>query len=254
MIVRALFVSDVHIWRSDARPDRLWRLLDAMRPSKLYLVGDLFDRWVAPNAGLGSVVRTLSRLREAVSGGVCYPIGNHDAEIPAMLGLCRLPGRSALTGVEIARETIHQTEAGDEYLVMHGDRFDAWMKYGSLSIVAARLANWFRRKHWSLAAYLMDRGERAASDLAAFENAARGRARRRKLAGIVCGHTHYAQSTTETQRHGEQQFAGLTESAVLSDLRASVVNPVQYWNCGTLLGDRPTYIVEQDGALHLRRL
>jgi UDP-2,3-diacylglucosamine pyrophosphatase LpxH len=145
------------------------------------------------------VLRTI--LGKAKGGSrVIYVPGNHDAELREFCG-------SVFGNLEIRRKFVHETAAGESLLVVHGDEFDAAVKFSpwlaklgaSAYDFTLRLnlyVNTLRRlcgfPYWSLAAWLKTRIANARDYIEAFERTAAEAARRRGVDGIVCGHIHRA--------------------------------------------------------------
>lgn len=84
----AVFVSDLHIRGSqDPKCTRFERFLDRLmleKPEHLFLVGDIFDLWVADRAYfLDTYSTVIERLRALISAGiqVHYFEGNHDLDL-----------------------------------------------------------------------------------------------------------------------------------------------------------------------------
>jgi UDP-2,3-diacylglucosamine pyrophosphatase LpxH len=142
-------------------------------------------------------------LRQVVAkarGGtrVVYVPGNHDE-------LARCLGGSLLAGVEVHEECMHVTRDGRRMLVMHGDAFDAAVRFSpalkligcalyGLVLLANRPVNWLRMlvglPRWSLVHWLKNRVGNAMTYVHRFEQAAAAAAAARGVDGIVCGHIH----------------------------------------------------------------
>jgi UDP-2,3-diacylglucosamine pyrophosphatase LpxH len=202
--LRSVFISDVHLGTRGCRADQLLEFLKSVDVDYLFLVGDIVDLWAMRRSFFwpqqhNDVLRTI--LGKAKGGSrVIYVPGNHDAELREFCG-------SVFGNLEIRRKFVHETAAGESLLVVHGDEFDAAVKFSpwlaklgaSAYDFTLRLnlyVNTLRRlcgfPYWSLAAWLKTRIANARDYIEAFERTAAEAARRRGVDGIVCGHIHRA--------------------------------------------------------------
>lgn len=203
--VRALFLSDVHL---GMRASRVIELIDFLRwheAEVIYLVGDIVDgwrlrkSWYWPQAHNDVVQKILRRARKGAH--VIYIPGNHDEAAREYVGL-------QFGGVQVMDEAVHVGADGRRYLVIHGDQFDAVVKYAKwLALVGDHAYvillnvntafNWARRKlgftYWSVSAYLKHKAKSAVEYIGKYEEALAEEARRREVDGIICGHIHNAE-------------------------------------------------------------
>lgn len=120
---RALFVSDIHI-KSAADPNcRLFdRFLDRclnIRPDILFLVGDIFDLWIADRKYfVEEYAQTIRRIRELRGSGVevYYFEGNHDLDLKAFW--------AEQVGVKVFENAAYFDLLGRTVRVEHGDEMD----------------------------------------------------------------------------------------------------------------------------------
>ena len=120
---RALFVSDIHISApDDPRARAFGAFLDhclKTRPTHLFLVGDIFDLWIADRAYfVGRYAELIDRVKRLVEGGceVHYFEGNHD------LDLARFWRDELKVHVHDRPQTF--ALAGRRVRVEHGDQMD----------------------------------------------------------------------------------------------------------------------------------
>jgi UDP-2,3-diacylglucosamine pyrophosphatase LpxH len=107
----------------------------------------------------------------------------------------------------IKKEVVHVTADGRRFLVMHGDQFDAVVKFSPiLAIIGTKLYNWLlwnnrivnliRRKmgfsHWSLASFMKHKVKNAVHYISKFETVVACKAARRGVDGSICGHMQAA--------------------------------------------------------------
>ncbi|MFM2044432.1 MAG: hypothetical protein RLY86_3008 [Pseudomonadota bacterium] len=202
---RSIWLSDIHLGTRGCQADILLDFLRHNESDHLYLVGDIVDGWRLKKAwywpqGHNDVVQKI--LRRARKGTKVFLIpGNHDEAFREFVGL-------QFGGVTILEDTVHVTADGKRFLVIHGDQFDAvvkyakWLAYVGDSAYVALLAintgfNWARRKlgfpYWSISAYLKHRTKKAVEFIGNFETALADEARRRQVDGVICGHIHHAE-------------------------------------------------------------
>lgn len=203
---RALFISDVHLGTRWAQACKLLDFLAQARADTIYLVGDIIDFWrirrgiIWPESH-GAVLREILRIANAGTRVVFIP-GNHDDGLRAYCG-------TRFGTIEIERDAVHVTAAGQRYLVTHGDEYDVVVNHARwLALVGDRsyalaLAintpfNWVRGKlgfdYWSLSAYLKHRVKACVGRAGNFECSLVAAAARHAASGVICGHIHRATS------------------------------------------------------------
>jgi UDP-2,3-diacylglucosamine pyrophosphatase LpxH len=201
---RTIFISDTHLGTRGCKADALADFLAHNNCRTLYLVGDIVDgwrlkhRWFWPDAHN----RVLEEILHKIDTGtrVIYVPGNHDEVLRDYCG-------REIAGVELMRETVHETADGRRLLVLHGDQFDGVIAYArwlaflgdwaytralELNEVCAAIRKAFGLPYWSLSAYLKNKVKNAVEYICRFENAIVEEARTRGLDGVVCGHIHHA--------------------------------------------------------------
>lgn len=202
---RAIWLSDIHLGTRGCQADMLLDFLKHTESDVLYLVGDIVDgwrlkkSWYWPQAHNDVVQKILRRARK---GAQVFMIpGNHDEAFRDYIGL-------QFGGVTILEDTIHTAADGKRYLVIHGDQFDAVVRYAKwLAFVGDTaytfllwlntLLNKARRRlgfpYWSLSAYLKHKTKKAVEFIGDYETALTDEARRRQVDGVICGHIHHAE-------------------------------------------------------------
>src|ERR1700752_1546187 len=119
-IPRTIFISDTHLGTRGCKAEALADFLAHNNCRTLYLVGDIVDgwrlkhRWFWPDAHNKVLEEILHKIDTGTR--VIYVPGNHDE---VLRDYC---GRES-AGVELIRETIHETADGRRLLVLHGDQF-----------------------------------------------------------------------------------------------------------------------------------
>lgn len=202
---RSIWISDVHLGTRGCQADFLLDFMKHNESEYLYLVGDIVDGWRLrkgwywPQPHNDVVQKILRRARKGAK--VFYVPGNHDEAAREFIGL-------QFGGVQVVEEIIHTTADGRRFLVIHGDQFDAVVKYAKwLALIGDQAYvillnvntafNWVRRKmgftYWSVSAYLKHKAKSAVEYIGKYEAALAEEARRREVDGIICGHIHHAE-------------------------------------------------------------
>lgn len=200
--VRTAFLSDLHLGARECQAAEIASFLNTVQMERLYLVGDVVDLWSMRRgiywpASHHEVLRLI--LEKARNGTrVIYVPGNHD-------DLARAFCSSIVAGIEVHDEYVHTTRRGQRLLVIHGDAFDAAVRFSPLLkatgsalytvvLYAGMYLNFVRqlmgKPHWSLATWIKSRVGNAMEYVQRFELAAAGAAVARGLDGVVCGHIH----------------------------------------------------------------
>jgi len=202
---RTIWISDIHLGTRGCKAEFLLDFLRETESETLYLVGDIVDGWRLKRSWYwpqlhNDVVQKL--LRKARKGTrVVYIPGNHDELLRRFLEI-------NIGQIEVVSEAVHVTADGRKLLVLHGDEFDAIVRYArwlaflgdwayNLALAANYWINVLRRRlglsYWSLSAYLKQRVKNAVEYISRFERAVAEAAAKRGADGVVCGHIHHAE-------------------------------------------------------------
>jgi UDP-2,3-diacylglucosamine pyrophosphatase LpxH len=187
------------------KAELLLEFLDQTNPEQLFLVGDIFDGWRLIRSWYWKPTHSaiIQRILAMARAGtkVVYIPGNHDEMMRDYEGV-------HLAGVEVVNEYMYDSADGRRFLVIHGDQFDAIVRYAKwLALVgdwAYQIAiwanNWVSRirgklgfPYWSLSKYLKHKVKNAVEYISSFETALATEARRRGADGVICGHIHHAE-------------------------------------------------------------
>jgi UDP-2,3-diacylglucosamine pyrophosphatase LpxH len=199
---KTIFISDVHLGMPDCKAAQASHFIRNCLCEKLVLNGDIIDAWHLRrlggwNKGHTHFLRTVLRKMEKESTQIIYLRGNHDDILDRFIPI-------QFDGFQITDEHIHHTAQGD-YLVVHGDGFDAvttnhaWLaQLGGLGYNALlrvnRTYNWYRRlrgkESFSLSAWVKHKVKSAVSFVGKYEEQLQNLARQRHCKGIICGHIH----------------------------------------------------------------
>ncbi|WP_027285302.1 UDP-2,3-diacylglucosamine diphosphatase [Rubritepida flocculans] len=237
MVVRSVFLSDIHLGTRGSRSDMLLDFLSRVRCERLYLVGDVVDGWRLRKSWywhpeFDAVIRAVLDLAQNGTEVIYIP-GNHDEMFRDWLGL-------EIQGVKLVREAEHLAADGRRFLVLHGDEFDGVIRYAKFlaylgdwaydtALVLNRWFNLARRRlglpYWSLSQWLKRQVKEAVKAIDRFETALAGEARRRGYDGVICGHIHHAEMR--------------------------MVNGVMYMNDGDWVESCTALLEHQDGRFEL---
>ncbi len=199
---KTVFISDVHLGMPDCKAAQASHFIRNCLCEKLVLNGDIIDAWHLRRLGGWNkahtgFLRTVLRKMEKENTSIIYLRGNHDDVLDRFIPI-------QLENFLITDEHIHKTAQGD-YLVVHGDGFDAvttnhaWLaKLGGLGYNALlrinRIYNGYRRlrgkESFSLSAWVKHKVKSAVSFVGKYEEQLQNLARQRKCKGIICGHIH----------------------------------------------------------------
>jgi len=197
-----IFLSDIHLGTRGCKAEEVIEFLKATRCRKLVLNGDIVDGWALRSGGKWlpshtKLVRTVLKKMEKQDTEVIYLRGNHDDILERFLPI-------NFGNLRIVDEYIHETPAGD-YLVVHGDGFDAvttdhkWVaKLGAaaydLLLQVNRLYNKWRavrgKEYFSLSKKIKAKVKSAVSFVGRYEEQLKELAVVKGCQGIICGHIH----------------------------------------------------------------
>lgn len=201
---RTLILSDVHLGTPDCKIHEVNHILKHVRCEKLILNGDIIDGWRLRRSGHWTkdhsrFVRLILKMIEKKDTEVIYLRGNHDDILSRFLPLM-------FGNLRIVEEHVHHTLQGD-YLVLHGDIFDAvTMKMPVISHLGDlgykwllrinraynRYRSWRGREYFSLSKAIKARVKSAVNFVSKFESHLAERARKFGCRGVICGHIHTA--------------------------------------------------------------
>ncbi|MEM9281030.1 MAG: UDP-2,3-diacylglucosamine diphosphatase [Verrucomicrobiota bacterium] len=197
-----VFLSDIHLGSRNSKASEVITFLKTLRCKTLVLNGDIVDAWALNGSGKWlpehtRFVRTVLKKMEKQGTHVIYLRGNHDDILERFLPV-------SFGNLVIEEEYVHKTPKGD-YLVVHGDGFDAvttnhkWVAvagavgYDALLKINRIYNKWrtFRGKpHYSLSKTVKARVKSAVSFVGRYEDQLKELARIRHCRGIICGHIH----------------------------------------------------------------
>ena len=234
---RSVFISDLHLGTPGCKAECLLDFLHHVESEYLYLVGDIVDgwrlkkRWFWPEHHEQILHSLLARASRGTR--VVYLPGNHDEALRKLIGC-------TLGGVRILHDAIHETADGRRLLVIHGDVFDGvctdvrWLaRLGSLAYETTltvnngfnRVRRWLGLGYWPLSAFLKAQVKAAVNFVERYEHSLAAEARRRAVAGVVCGHVHKPEIRT--------------------------IEGVQYYNDGDWVESCSALVEHWDGRLEL---
>ncbi|MCC5790802.1 MAG: UDP-2,3-diacylglucosamine diphosphatase [Opitutales bacterium] len=200
--LKTLILSDVHLGTVDCKISEVNHLLKNVKCERLILNGDIIDGWRLQRSGgwtkeHSRFVRLILKMIEKKDTEVIYLRGNHDDILTRFLPL-------AFGNLRIVEEYIHQTAKGN-YLVLHGDIFDAvTMKMPFISHLGDlgykwllrlnrlynRFRSWRGKEYFSLSKVIKARVKSAVSFVSKYEDHLVTRARKKDCVGVICGHIH----------------------------------------------------------------
>jgi len=201
---RTIFISDTHLGTRGCKADLLCDFLKHNTCDELYLVGDIIDGWRIkrgwywPQSHTNVIRRILTAAKRDTR--VYYILGNHDEDLRKFVPFDISFGRIA-----ISNKRTHVGATGKQYLVVHGDQFDAVMQknkwlmhigdslYNTLLSVNSKLnrvRGWLGLDYWSLSQYLKSKTKHALNFIYGFEEHLAMYCRKKGFDGVICGHIH----------------------------------------------------------------
>jgi UDP-2,3-diacylglucosamine pyrophosphatase LpxH len=211
---RTLFISDIHLGSKAAKAEFLIDFLKHHEAETIYLVGDIVDGWRLSRSwhwpqSHNDVVQKL--LRKARKGSrMIYIAGNHDEFLRPFQG-------THFGGIVVADRAMHKMADGRNFLVIHGDQFDAivhnvrWLAYlgdraYDFAITVNRIVHRVRRlfgmPYWSFSSWAKVKVKKAVNFISHFQKIVVEEARRVEVDGVICGHIHHA----AIERMGEIEY------------------------------------------------
>jgi len=139
---RSIFLSDVHMGTLSSCASELAQfLIHTVNTKYIYLVGDIFEEHIPRPVVAASDELFLQKLMRAARKGakVIGIPGNHDTFLRKYARLLHIHN------FIILEEAAHRTIDGRHFLVIHGDQFDALMRWPWLTVLGTRLYEWLCR-------------------------------------------------------------------------------------------------------------
>jgi UDP-2,3-diacylglucosamine pyrophosphatase LpxH len=200
--VRSLFLSDIHLGNPGCQAGWLAEFLQAYVAERIFLIGDIIDlEYLERNVYWHAThTEVLRRMLGAARRGtqVTYIPGNHDDRLRAFCG-------RRLGGIRVERMVVHESAAGERFLLLHGDEFDGLLGGGGrLARVGAfayrnvirlntrvnRLGNRLGLGYAPLASFLKHRFGSARNYMDRFRDTVALTAEGCGVSGVICGHIH----------------------------------------------------------------
>lgn len=228
-----MIVSDLHLGSPNCQAELFMDVLKREQFDRLVLNGDTLNnlnlrKLDGRHWEVVTVLRDLARSRELI-----LVRGNHDhddhfggnGQANGALGpRCVLP---ALLGVAMVEE--YKLEVGARsYLILHGVRFDPTLNYPVVTDVADQCYQLTQKLNKKLAKWLKKKSKRWGGVLEWVRSQSIAHARRNGYAGVVTGHTHFADDVHEDDIH--------------------------YLNSGCWTEPASTFIVAEGNEIHLRHV
>jgi len=185
-----LIVSDIHLGSPNCRADQLALLLEG-EFDRLVLNGDTVNslnlkKFSRAHWQLLDRLRQIARRRELV-----LVRGNHDVIAPSADGFGSFDVLATLLGVEL-REDFPLEVGGQRYLVLHGDQFDPTLHWPIITDVAEWSYQAAQKLTLNGAKWLKHKAKLLGGVVEFVKRSSARYARDRGCAGVVTGHTHFA--------------------------------------------------------------
>lgn len=207
MHYKSIFISDIHLGTKGCQADALCEFFKNNTCDNLFLVGDIIDgwrlkqSWYFPQSHANVIRRILTTSKRSTM--VYYILGNHDEAFRKFL-----PFDIAVGNIQMLDRFDYQAVNGKQYLVIHGDFFDAlmldkkWLMH--IGDTAYNFMIWFNTHfntvrrwlgldYWSLSKWLKDNTKQAVSYINNYETYIADYCKEHGYDGVVCGHIHHAE-------------------------------------------------------------
>jgi UDP-2,3-diacylglucosamine pyrophosphatase LpxH len=203
---RTIWISDLHLGSAQCQADVLLDFLKYNDSEKLYLVGDIIDFWSLskkmywPRKHNTVIQKVLRKARHGTQ--IIYVPGNHDDNI-------RDYDNYVFGDIVVKNQDVHTTSDGKQFLIVHGDEYDAIAQYhqwiAKLGSVGYDFLLWINRilrpirrglgiqSHFSLAGYVKFKVKNIVQFISEYENSIVSTLRDKELDGVICGHIHHAE-------------------------------------------------------------
>jgi UDP-2,3-diacylglucosamine pyrophosphatase LpxH len=234
---RTVWLSDVHLGTKACRVEPLLEFLSSMSCEHLFLVGDIIDvealkrKWYWPASHDQALRLFFARARSGAR--VTYIPGNHDSIFRAHAG-------TRFGGIEIHRQSTHETVDGRKVLMLHGDEFDAVVN--DQPVITA-IGDWFYE--WLLAMGRSYDGMRRKLRLPYFSPAAWAKQRVKYIVNFV---SNYYQELAEYARRHQ------ADVVVTGHIHRPEIKPMDeltYANCGDWVENCSALVEHLDGQLEV---
>jgi len=184
----AIIISDIHLGSDNCQAELLLEFLDNINTSKLIINGDLFDNTESRlKKKQWKVLSKLRKLSDTVE--IIWVIGNHDYPHPEVIG--------QLIGAKVADD--HTFVSGLKTIhCIHGDIWDSFLtKYPMITSIADFIYNILQKidKKHRLASFAKRSSKSFLRCKDVICENAKKYAASNKYDFIICGHTHYTESS-----------------------------------------------------------
>mgnify|MGYP006282248507 CR=1 FL=1 len=209
---RTVWISDLHIGSKGCQAEEILKFLDTVKFDTLILNGDIIDgwrlksKWYFPQSHLNVIRKILSLARKGKN--IIYVSGNHDEFLRGFHEF-----DLTLGNIKIVNKYEHETSDGRKFLTVHGDAFDAIVKYHKwvaflgdigynflifINTHFNRLRKMLGLRYWSLSKFIKYNVKKASNFINKFEESAARASGDRE--GIICGHIHHPELAYYNQK------------------------------------------------------
>lgn len=220
---KTIVISDTHLGKKAASAAFLFEFLQHVECERLILNGDIIEGWGLKTHKRVPFPEMHARCLDALNAlsargcEVIYLRGNHDEDLGKKRH--KLVGRTIRfhdqererhSDISFAKSYVHEDAQGREFLVLHGDVFDSFMRSTKKKVIAqyadrayegfVHLNGLFRQAvydasglHVSPAAFLKRKTKKMVGIIEDFEKAVTGKRIIEKFDGVICGHIHHAE-------------------------------------------------------------
>lgn len=196
MEYKSIFISDLHLGTKNCKVNEIHSFLSNNKSDNLFLVGDIIDGWALRRKQYwpkehSAIIRKMIKISETTK--VVYLPGNHDDFVRPFI-------RNAFNfgNFEIHNEYTYNSVDGRKILVLHGDKYDYWMR------VPRPIINFFAHfTDWMVESKANKQKLKRYVRANATENMLRRRLKIGTYDAVICGHTHNPKVTEAYMNTGD---------------------------------------------------
>lgn len=201
MHYNSIFISDLHLGTKHAKSKKMLDFLESNTCNNLFLVGDIIDGWALKRRHYWTdkqteVIRRL--LKISLKSNVYYLPGNHDDFLRPFFKYGFIFGSCKLLD-----DYLYYAIDGRRIFIVHGDRFDVWMKFPKKLINLLAHITDFIPVSWVSRAKQENQSPYRYLRVTGTESALKKYIQHKHYDAVICGHTHLPKLTDRYMNTGD---------------------------------------------------
>jgi UDP-2,3-diacylglucosamine pyrophosphatase LpxH len=182
---KTIFISDLHLGTKKCKEKKILKFLKEIKCDNLYLVGDIIDGWALSRKHYWTITQTeilRKILKMSETTNITYIPGNHDSFVRPFFRY-----DFSFSNIRIVEHDTYVDSNGRRIFVVHGDKYDFWMKVPKKIInFLAHFTDWVEISeetgHDIKRAARLTRVEKVLKKFIKSNS---------KYDAVICGHTHH---------------------------------------------------------------